>query len=447
MMEIRAVRTEGLGDSTYVLTHQGVAVVVDPQRDIDRFEKILDEAGAELRFVLETHLHNDYVSGGKDLAKATGGELVFPAGAAPVFRHSPAFHQEDIEGGPLTIRPLHTPGHTPEHMSYLVLIDDRPMAVFSGGSLLVGSAGRSDLLGDDRAESLARLQYISVNRLAKLDDEVGLYPTHGAGSFCTATVAGAHTSTIGEEKRANPVLAYPDVDSFVEGQLSGLVPYPSYYRYMGPANVAGVDPLESYEVAGITEENHSRLGPGVTMIDGRPKAAFARGHLPGSIAVELRDDFGVWVGWVVPYNAPLVLVMNSDQDTAEAVRQLARIGFDDVLGAINDLDDWTTGLDSYRLVGVDDFAEAVVAGAQILDVRAPDEWESGAVRHSVMAYAPDVVDKTPDGLDPSRPVWIYCSTGYRANIAASALEARGYEPIVLADAGVTELLRALSNKE
>jgi len=446
MMEIRTVRTEGLGDSTYIVTHQGVAVVVDPQRDIDRFETILDEAGAELRFVLETHLHNDYVSGGKDLARATGGELVFPAGAAPVFRHRPAFHQEDIEGGPLTIRPLHTPGHTPEHMSYLVLIDDRPMAVFSGGSLLVGSAGRSDLLGDDRAESLARLQYISVNRLAKLDDEVGLYPTHGAGSFCTATVAGAHTSTIGRERRTNPVLAYPDVDSFVEGQLSGLVPFPSYYRYMGPANVAGVDPLKTYEVAGITKDDYRRMKNRVTVIDGRPKADFANGHLPGSIAVELRDDFGVWVGWVIPYNAPLVLVLNPDQDTEEAVRQLARIGFDDVKGAIGNLDDWGDALDSYRLVGVDDFAEAVIAGAQVLDVRAPDEWYSGAVNDSKMVYAPDVVEHTPDELDRSRPVWIYCSTGYRASIAASVLEGRGYEPIVLADAGVTELLPALSNK-
>ena len=445
-MEIRAVRTEGLGDSTYILTHQGVAVVVDPQRDIDRFETILDDAGAELRFVLETHLHNDYVSGGKDLARATGGELVFPAGAAPVFRHRPAFHQEDIEGGPLTIRPVHTPGHTPEHMSYLVLIEGEPLALFSGGSLLVGSAGRPDLLGDDRADSLARLQYISVNRLAELPDEVGLYPTHGAGSFCTATAAGTQISTIGDEKKTNPMLAYPDEDSFVEGQLSGLVPFPSYYRYMGPANVAGVDPLETYGVAAVSEDDYARMETEVTVIDARPKTDFAKGHLPGSVAVELRNDFGVWVGWVIPYNAPLVLVMNPDQDTEEAVRQLARIGFDDVKGVITDLDDWTTDLASYRLVGVDDFAEAVVAGAQILDVRAPDEWESGAVGHSTMVYAPDVVNQTPDGLDPNRPVWIYCGTGYRASIAASTLVARGYEPVVLADAGVTELLETLSNK-
>jgi hydroxyacylglutathione hydrolase len=446
MMDIRTVRTEGLGDSTYVLTHEGVAVVVDPQRDIDRFETILDDTGAELRFVLETHLHNDYVSGGRDLARKAGGELVFPAGAAPVFRHRPAFHNEDLDGGPLTIRPLHTPGHTPEHMSYVVLIDGRPMAVFSGGSLLVGSAGRPDLLGDDRADSLARLQYISVNRLARLPDETGLYPTHGAGSFCTVIAAGSHTSTIGDEKKTNPVLAYPDEDSFVEGQLSGLVPFPSYYRYMGPANIAGVDPPGTFEVAAVSEDDYSRLETEVTVIDARPKADFARGHLPGSVAVELHDDFGVWVGWVIPYNTPLVLVINPDQGSEEAVRQLARIGFDDVKGVIADLDDWSSTLDSYRLVDVEEFAEAVAGGAQVLDVRAPNEWASGSVTDSEMVYAPDVVDQTPDGLDPNRPVWIYCGTGYRASIAASTLEARGYEPVVLADAGVTELLQTLSNK-
>lgn len=445
-MDIRTVRTDGLGDSTFVLTHESVAIVVDPQRDIDRFESILNETGAELRFVLETHLHNDYLSGGRDLARKAGGELVLPAGAAPVFRHRPAFHNEDLDGGPLTVRPIHTPGHTPEHMSYLVLIEGEPIAVFSGGSLLVGSAGRPDLLGDDRADSLARLQYISINRLAKLGDEVGLYPTHGAGSFCTATVAGTHTSTIGDERRTNPVLAYPDEDAFVEGQLSGLVPFPSYYRYMGPANVAGVDPPETYEIAHINESDFARLEKGVTVVDGRPKADFANGHLHRSIAVELRDDFGVWVGWVTPYNAPLVLVLNPDQDTGEAMRQLARIGFDDVLGIIADLDEWGDTLDSYRLVGVDDFAAAVVEGAQVLDVRAPNEWASGSVTNSKMVYAPDLVDQTPAGLDPNRPVWLYCSTGYRASIAASVLEARGYEPIVLADAGVTELLETLSNK-
>jgi len=444
-MKIHTVRTEGLGDNTHVLTHDGLGVVVDPQRDFDRFEAVLNDSAADLRFVLETHLHNDYISGGRDLAAKAGGELVLPAGAAPVFRHRPAFHNEDLDGGPLRVRPIHTPGHTPEHTSYLILIDDEPVAVFSGGSLLVGSAGRPDLLGLDRADSLARLQYRSVHRLACLPGEVGLYPTHGAGSFCTASGAGSVTSTIGEEKKTNPVLAYPDEESFVTGQLSGLVPYPSYYAHMGPANVSGVAPIADYEVPTLDESDHSLFGAEVQLVDARPKKDFAAGHLPDSLAIELRNDFGVWAGWVLPFNAPMVLVLNPDQDLEEALRQLARIGFDDVRGVILDLDSWSLDLESYRLATPDDFAAALNEGAQMLDTRAPNEWVAGYVETSTRCYAPDVVMNTPDSLDRDRPVWVACETGYRASIAASALQSRGFEPVVLAGAGVTEVISALSN--
>src|SRR5687768_8944044 len=214
-MEIRSIRTPGLGDATYLLSHRGLGVVVDPQRDIDRFLAAAGELEVRVRYVLETHVHNDYVSGGRELAQETGSELVLPAGSGVAFAFTPAFHQEELGGeAGLTIRPIHTPGHTPEHVSYLVLIDGKPAALFSGGSLLVGSAGRPDLLGRPRARQLAVLQYGSVSRLARLPDEVGLFPTHGEGSFCTASGAGRSTSTIGEEKRSNPVLAYPDAEAF-----------------------------------------------------------------------------------------------------------------------------------------------------------------------------------------------------------------------------------------
>jgi hydroxyacylglutathione hydrolase len=444
-MEIFAVRTEGLGDTTYVLVHDGQAVVVDPQRDIDRFESVLNGTDAELRFVLETHLHNDYVSGGKDLAASTGAELVFPAGAVPTFRHRAAFHYEDIGEGALVIRPIHTPGHTPEHTSYLVVVDGEPTAVFSGGSLLVGSAGRSDLLGRDRADSLARLQYRSVTRLADLPDDVGLYPTHGAGSFCTASGAGELTSTIGVEKRTNPVLAHDDEDSFVAHALGGLVPFPSYYRYMGPTNVQGAPPLPRLRPEVIDEAGFRSIESEVVVIDTRPKIAFASGHLRDSLAIELRADFGVWVGWVVPHDSPLVLVMNPDQDVEEAMRQLVRIGLDDVRGVILDLEDWKTEMVSNRLVSVEQFAEAVSGGVQVLDVRAPNEWETGIIADSMTAYAPDVVIETPGGIDPGQPVWLACETGYRASIAASVLASRGFETVVLIDNGVTDVLGRLSN--
>ncbi|WP_449061856.1 MBL fold metallo-hydrolase, partial [Planomonospora algeriensis] len=207
-MEIVSFRTPGLGDQSHLLVHEGRGVLVDPQRDVDRFLRVVAERDVELRFVLETHLHNDYVSGAEQAALRTGAELVLPAAAAAAYRHTPAFHLEDLaDGRGLVVRPIHTPGHTPEHTSYLVLADGEPAAVFSGGSLLVASAGRPDLLGPERARTLARLQYGSLRRLAALPPRTGLFPTHGEGSFCTSSGAGRHTSTIGAELLGNPLLA------------------------------------------------------------------------------------------------------------------------------------------------------------------------------------------------------------------------------------------------
>ena len=239
-MQIIPFRTPGLGDQTYLLEHEGKGVLVDPQRDIDRFLDAAREHRVQLRFVLETHMHNDYVSGGEQAAHRSGAELILPAASAAAYRHTPAFHLEDLQGDDgLTIRPIHTPGHTPEHTSYLVLIDGKEVALFSGGSLLVGSAGRPDLLGPERADTLARLQYISINRLAGLPGDVELLPTHGEGSFCTATGAGKYTSTIRDEVESNPLLALATPDELSEAMLRSPMPIPGFYRLHGPGQHDG----------------------------------------------------------------------------------------------------------------------------------------------------------------------------------------------------------------
>ncbi len=441
-MEIHPWRTEGLGDSTYLLTHRRFALVVDPQRDIDRFLDLISGSGAELRFVLETHVHNDYLSGGPELARVAGAELVVPAAAAPAYRHRPAFHMEDLVVDGLVVRPLHTPGHTPEHTSYLILLENEPVAIFSGGSLLVGSAGRSDLLGPERAEALARLQHQSVHRLADLPDQVGLFPTHGEGSFCTTAAGGGHTSTIGAEKKSNPVLAYADEDSFVAGELSDLGPWPSYYSHMGPANLRGAAPMPDAEVPVLDAGSLSGLPSDVAVVDARDRQQYARGHLPGSLAIELGDRFGTWVGWIVPYGAPLVLVMDQDQDLVEALTQLRRIGFDDVVGVVNDLTDPTLELVANRVVDVSEFAAAAAEGAQVLDVRGPEEQAAGTIPGSIESYVPDLALMTPDEVSSDSEVWVACESGYRASLAASLLEARGFRPVVLVDAGIAEVLTA-----
>jgi len=338
-MKVTTIPTAGLGDATYLLTHDGGGVIVDPQRDVERFERAVLDAGIRLTHVLETHIHNDYVSGGRELARRTGARIVMPAAAGVAFDHLPAFHNEDLPGGSVLIRPLHTPGHTPEHMSYAILVDGEVVAVCSGGSLLVGSAGRSDLLGEDRAEQLARLQYLSVHRLAGLPDATGLYPTHGEGSFCTASGAGRSVSTIGMERRTNPVLAYPDVDAFVAGQLAGLQPFPAYYAHMGPINLKGPEPLMAPDLDVLDPSDlpdHARL------VDIRPRAAYAAGHIPGSLGLEMSDQVAVWAGWLLPFDSPVVLVAESGQNVEEVARQFGRIGFDNVLGVVYGVSGWVT---------------------------------------------------------------------------------------------------------
>ncbi|MDP4502286.1 rhodanese-like domain-containing protein [Nonomuraea turcica] len=434
-MDVIPFRTPGLGDQTYLLTHEGKGVLVDPQRDIDRF--LAAAADVELRFVLETHLHNDYVSGAAQAALRTGAELVLPAAAAAAYRHTPAFHLEDIEGGGLTIRPIHTPGHTPEHTSYLVLIDGEPVAVFSGGSLLVASAGRTDLLGPERAPTLARLQHLSLRRLAALPPSVGLYPTHGEGSFCTATGAGRLTSSIGAELTDNPLLAIDDAGEFADRLLADPLPIPAYYRRMGPANTLGGAPMPPVGVP----ELHA-VPAGSHVVDIRPRQVQARGMLPGSLGIELDDDFGAWAGWLLPYEEPITLVAEPGQDVAEAVTQLARIGIDTVQGVVRELGEAAT--QTYELLELKAFAERLARpGAQLLDVRMPSEWAAARVEGAVERFLPDLFTLgVPAELDPARPVLVACGSGRRSAIAAGHLARLGYRAAALTGAGVPDLAAA-----
>lgn len=443
-MEITSFRTPGLGDQSYLLTHEGRGILVDPQRDIERFLSVVAEQDVDLRFVLETHLHNDYVSGGEQAARRAHAELVMPAAAAPAYRHTPAFHNEDIDGGRgLMIRPLHTPGHTPEHTSYVVLIDGEPVAVFSGGSLLAGSAGRPDLLGPERAHSLAVLQHGSLHRLARLPREVGLYPTHGEGSFCTVTGAGRYTSTIGDEADGNPLLAAPDAEEFAKALLNTPMPIPAFYAYMGPANTLGVPPMPEIDVPELAVAELAVQPEGTRVVDIRTRSAQAGGLLPGSLGVEMDDDFGSWVGWLVPREAPLVLVADADSDVQGAVTQLAQIGVDTVAGVVRDLPAGAVTA-GYELVGLDRFAElAAQPGAQVLDVRMPHERDAARLDGAVERFLPDLVSRgVPAELDPQRPVLVACGSGRRATIAATVLANAGYRVVALDGAGIPDVVRA-----
>ncbi len=441
-MEIVPFRTPGLGDQTYLLTHEGKGVLVDPQRDIDRFLNAAAERDVDLRFVLETHLHNDYLSGAEQAALRTGAELVLPAAAGAAYPHTPAFHLEDIPGADgLSIRPIHTPGHTPEHTSYLVLIDGEPVAVFSGGSLLVTAAGRPDLLGPERARTLARLQYGSLHRLAGLPRGVGLYPTHGEGSFCGVSGVGRHTSTIGDEIDANPLLAVAGVEAFADELLTDLPPIPAFYAHMGPANLLGVPPRPEGDLPEIEPE---KLDEDVHVIDIRPREEQAAGFLPGSTGIELADDFGSWAGWLLPYGEPIALVAGPGQDVDEAVTQLVRIGLDDLRGVVRDLGEAATA--HFEVADLDGFLKRM-PGAQVLDVRMPVERREDPLPGAVERFLPDLVTEgVPAELDRDRPVLVACGSGRRASIAATLLAREGYRAVVLNGAGARDAADALASE-
>ena len=444
-MEVIAVSTPGLGDMSYLLVHEGHAVVVDPQRDIDRFTAAATAHDSEIRWVLETHLHNDYISGGKSLAARAGAELVLPAGAGAAFEYRPAFHNEDMGDGGLVVRPLHTPGHTPEHVSYLVLVDGEPVAVFSGGSLLVGAAGRTDLLGLDRARQLARLQWGSIKRLAELPGEVGLYPTHGAGSFCSASVAGPSTSTIDAELSGNPLLSLAGADEFADHQLSGLEPYPSYYARMGPINLEGPPALAEKQIPELGVEDVEALLPEVELVDGRPKDRYAVGHIPRAWGIEANQDFATWVGWLLPYDTPLALILDEDQDVEEARVALARIGFERVSGVLRGMGDWVGAgkpVTSHDTVTAREFLSRADNGEslQVLDVRSPGEWDDDHLEGSVHCYLPDLAAGAQPDLSAEQPVYVGCTTGHRASTAAGILGDRGYRPVVMVGASLLGVL-------
>jgi glyoxylase-like metal-dependent hydrolase (beta-lactamase superfamily II)/rhodanese-related sulfurtransferase len=450
-VEIISIRTPSLGDATYVAVHGDNAVIIDPQRDIGRFTDVLEDRGLTLTHVLETHMHNDYISGGRDLAQSRGADLVLPAASGAAFAFRAAFHNEDLDAtSGLTIRPLHTPGHTPEHTSYLLLIDGEEHAVFTGGSLLVGAAGRSDLLGTEYARELSRLQFGSLQRLGLLPDATGVFPTHGEGSFCTASGAGRTTSTIGQEKAENPLYSFKDAEAFITDQLSSLVPYPRYYAHMGPTNkqnptavtITAPPELSAAEAA-------AQVASGTMVLDGRDRYSFASAHIAGSIGIELGDSYAPWTGWLLEYNAPLVLVLDDVADSVAAATELARIGFTDIRGVIRGIDKWAKAgqpTSSYpTATHTDLMAQLPVQSGdlQVLDVRDPLEWKAGHIKGSYHRYVPDIAEGLPGELDLSKPVWVVCQSGNRATIAAGLLEMQGAQPIVVAKGGVTDILSTL----
>ena len=436
-VEIITIETKALGDRSYVIVDGDVAAVVDPQRDIDRIESLLAERRLRLTHVFETHVHNDYVTGGLELSRMHGATYVLAAEDEVAYEHTGARDGDEFTLASVVVRAMRTPGHTPNHLSYAVVENGNPVAVFTGGSMLYGTVGRTDLIDEGSTEPLTRAQFHSVRRLAdELPGGVAVHPTHGFGSFCSsASTSGTDQSTIAQERLSNLALTVDDEDIFVARLLAGLTAYPRYYAHMAGINRQGpakVD-LSPPEVVDPVEIRR-RIHRGEWVVDLRSRTAFARGHLAGTVNVEVGDSFATYLGWTMRWGTPVTLVGDTVDEVAEAQRQMVRIGIDRPAGgADGGLARWSAGGDvrGYRSVS---FAELADARAErevaVLDVRRDDEWAEGHVDGAVHIPLHDLearLDEVPDG-----EVWVHCASGYRAAIAASLLDRAGH-PIVAVD--------------
>lgn len=451
-MDYQLFVTPGLGDNSYLLHSDGKGVLVDPQRDAWRFIEAANEQGLEIEYILETHVHNDYVSGAREVVAATSAQIVAPAGGSYEFDHRPVSEGDGLSVGSLRIAAMETPGHTPEHTAYVVYSngDEGPAGVFTGGSLIVGSAGRTDLLGEEHVDQLTRAQFESLRRIAGMRDDVRVLPTHGSGSFCTSSGSQmARQSTVGHERHNNRAFMAGNLQAFRSIVLVDLMAYPAYYPRMAPINRAGPPILGGLpEPKSLTVDKVKvLLGRGSDspwVIDGRDRLAFAVGHIPGSLNIELDDAFGTYVGWLVPFNSPIVLVLSDDRGEAwrEAITQLLRIGFENVVGYLaGGMEAWQgAGNDtgSYPTARLSDLCAAFDNGSipQILDVRQDVERRSLRIPGSQHIH----VGALPEHIDhviPGDPVWVICESGHRSTIAASLLQRAGYKPRPVVAGGVS----------
>ncbi len=439
MIDVIVIATSDLGDRSYVVHDGQHAVVVDPQRDLDRVQTVLEQRQLSCELVVETHIHNDYVSGGLELARRTGARYAVAADDDVAFDRVPVRDGDVLTVGALSVSVLSTPGHTDTHLAYLVSDGSSRPAVFTGGSLLFGSVGRTDLVSPERTEEMTHAQYHSAKRLAaELVAETAVYPTHGFGSFCSSgSASGGDDSTIAIERARNDALTATDEDSFVDKLIAGLTAYPAYYAHMGARNRQGAEAADLSAPEPVDgDQLRKRLAAGEWVVDLRDRTVFAAQHIGGTIGIPLGQQFSTYLGWLIPWGTPLTLIADSPAEIAQAQRQLVRIGIDRPDGAATgDIDtlarpDGTLGYP--RVTFADVAASMPQAPADvILDVRRQDERAQGAIPGSAHIPLHSLLPRLAEL--PEGRLWVHCGSGFRAGIAASLLARAGHAVVYIDD--------------
>jgi glyoxylase-like metal-dependent hydrolase (beta-lactamase superfamily II)/rhodanese-related sulfurtransferase len=412
---------EGLGNSSYLVDlgdHRALAV--DASLDLRALRAEAERRDLRVRFAADTHLHADFLSGAVQLAAVDGARVLASAAGRREFAHQGLREGDEVDLGGLTLRALATPGHTGEHLSFELLDGPTVVGVFTGGSLIVGGAARTDLADADRTEELTRLQYHSLQRLTRLPDATNVWPTHGAGSFCSAPRGGERTSTIGQEKSSNPLLTAPDEDTFVERLLSGLGGFPPYFLHLAEANRRGPALIDDPAVAALDASKVSALvESGTALIDVRRLRDFAAGHIPGALSIPLRPQFVSWLGWLLEPETPFVIVRNADQDLAEVTWQALKIGFNQPAGELaGGMAAWDGPTIATPLVRANE-----IGGTPLLDVRQLNEFVAGHIPGATHIELGDLPSRTADV--PPGPMAVMCGHGQRAMTAASILQRTG----------------------
>lgn len=443
-MIVDRIFTPGLAQVAYIVADEaaGEVAVIDPRRDVQSCLEWAEQRQFRIVAILETHVHADFVSGSLELQRATGASIYASRAGDQDFSHVPLDDGDRVAVGQLTLEARWTPGHTPEHMAFLLTDPAQrpePVALFSGDLLFVGEVGRPDLLGSAHATELVNQLFDTFDsRLDDLADDIVVYPGHTAGSSCGKRIGDAPSTTLGAERQWNYALQHTEREEFIAAVMDRMPLPPTYYPTMKQVNKTGPAPLATLSrgEALSADQIADLVDSGAQLIDARSEDAFDRGHIPGSYFAGDSPDFINWAGWVAPYDRPVILLLNSDHAYDHFVTELRRIGIDNIAGyLLGGIDAWKNSgrpVRSLRVVSPSQLRRSIEAGepVTIIDVRTESEWESSHIPGSRNVFAGRIATGMPVDRPSEGDIALTCATGFRSRVAASMLGARGFENLI-----------------
>lgn len=429
-----------LAHASYLVGDDGEAAVVDPQRDVDQYIEEAARAGLQIKYVIETHLHADFVSGHRELAARTGAEIVIGAEADAAFPHRGVREGDAIQLGSMELRAMETPGHTPESVCWLIFQNSRPARVLTGDTLFIGDVGRPDLAGGRgyTPQAMAAMMYESIHKkLLMLPDDVEVWPAHGAGSSCGRNISKETSSTMGVQRRTNHALQPMSRDDFVKMMTTDMPAAPAYFARDAEINRRGARSLAEVTAAPLTADSvREEMNRGAIVLDVRDADSFGAEHIAGAVNIGLSGQFASWCGTLLPADAPIVISADGEPRAQEAVMRLARVGMESAVGYVTKRDN----LDRAALPQIS-VAELRDRGLPVLDVRRRTEYESGHVP-GAQSISLDELPQRTNEVDRQSPLAVICGSGYRSSIAASLLMREGFSNLMNVTGGTSGWVRA-----